>query len=183
MVDKITIMLAGYKGSGKTTICDIFQESHGAKIIRLGGFIDEYVQRIGLELNPENKKKYSEKLLAESPNGSLIHYLFQTIESQQGIVLIDSGISINDFTALKAIDNNATLCYVEAISDEWRHRKIITRCRADDYFRVEDIKRLEADVNPKISLLRNIADYVIQNQGEMVSLRKETRKMIDKLRG
>ena len=171
------ILLSGMKGSGKSTISSFLASEFDFNILRLGGYIDSYLQNLGLEVNEKNKSFYSKKLLEESEVGSMIYYYSNDLLGNSGKFVIDSIISMKDLDYFKTLGLSASLWYVH-LDDDKRYKRLVSRNRSDDVDILNRLSDFEKKNLPEVTAFSEIADISILNSGSIGELEEKIFKLI-----
>jgi dephospho-CoA kinase len=166
------IILAGHKGSGKSTASNFLRETNQLNYLALGGYIDEFLREKKIPLNPATKAEYSAKLLQESKNGSIVDYLLPAIESSEDYFLLDSAVDIHDVEVLKQYHPESCLLYIDS-PIEIRVRNIISRKRPDDHITLDLIIQDAEKQNDRQLVLKESADIVVMNNASLEKYKRE----------
>lgn len=184
MGNKLYITLAGLKGSGKTTLAAILEKDYAANVFRLGGYVDNYIMSRGLLLDPENKRRYAQQLVEESPLKSVAYYLAQEISLSDGITVIDSAVSEADYHTMCEISKGAmhSLWYVQLTNPSMRYENILIRARDDDSKTIDELREFELNHVTSVSGLRDSANFIVMNSGYHEEFRYNVKQVLHEIR-
>ncbi len=175
--------MVGMAGSGKSEVARVFEES-GFVRIRFGDITDEEIERRGLELTEKNERHIRELLRKEHGMAAYAKMNLPRIDSarKHSDVVIDGLYSWEEYTLLK--DYYGEDFYVVAVWASPRTRYARLGSRAN-----RGLTLAEASGRDKAELEKvnkggpiAMADFTIINESSLANLRKETRRVIDRLR-
>jgi len=171
------ILLAGEKGSGKSTVAKILADEYGFELCRLGDYVRSSVSESGLELTTINERQRMCELKANVEGTVLVHLepaIYGWLD-YPGKLCVDSLFDLND------------LNFFRRRSLHWR--LIFLTCNQQICFqRIKDRHRQgDANIEMWICLehrrydFRPLADYEISNDDGMDSLRQKVRRLFVRL--
>jgi len=187
-MESITVMkvvsVVGMAGAGKSEVARLFEES-GFIRIRFGDVTDEEIKKRGLELNENNERYIRELLRKEHGMAAYAKLNLPRIDevSKYSDIVIDGLYSWEEYTFLKAHYNGKDF-YVVAVwaSPKIRHKRLLQRPERPltlEEAISRDKEEIE-DINKGGPIA--IADFTIINESSLENLRKETRRIISRLR-
>jgi dephospho-CoA kinase len=166
---KEIILLAGHKGSGKTTVAEYLVDNYKARRHSLGEIIEQELTLRGQPITPAGKAALGNEMRATSPSGSLLHYCARSIGAEEEISVIDSAFALCDVETFRTLYSGGRLWYVEA-SRNMRVQRIAKRGRPDDDFTAESLHAFELAQHPEVDALATYADSIITNTGNKKTL-------------
>lgn len=181
MANKI-VAVVGMCGSGKTEVTNMLIESGFARVY-FGDVTFEEMKRRKMELNWANEKLIREEFRSSGDmgiyaklNAPKIKKLYKT-----GNVVVESLYSWSEFKYLKEIYGEnfyliCTVCNLALREKRLSTRKI--RPMTEDDIKTRDYSEIE---NLEKGGPIGRADYYIINNGTMINLKKQTKKIIDEI--
>ena len=168
---KQIIAIVGMPGAGKTEAADFFREKN-IPVIRFGEVTDDGLKEKGLAINPENEKKFREKLRKDLGMGAYAIKALPKIKAaleKTNLVCIDGLRSFEEYEYLSKIYDGLNLLAIYAPSEvrykRLKNRKI--RSINPKNARERDIAELiNLHMGPPIAL----ADYLIKNESTKADL-------------
>ena len=178
------VSIVGMAGAGKSEVARLFEEN-GFIRIRFGDITDEEIRKRGLELNEENERYIRELLRKEYGMSAYARLNLSKIDlaRKQSAVVIDGLYSWEEYTFLKA--HYGEDFYVVAVWASPRTRYARLTDRSNRRLTLEEAAsrdRTEIENTNKGGPIA-IADFTILNESSLESLRRETGKIISRLRG
>ncbi len=177
------VSIVGMTGAGKSEIARLFEED-GFIRIRFGDVTDEEIRKRGLELNEPNERYIRELLRKEHGMSAYARLNLPRIDSalKHSDVVIDGLYSWEEYTFLK--DYYGEDFYVVAVwaSPRTRYARLTTRlnrCLTLEEAACRDIAEIE---NTNKGGPIAMADFTIANESSWGSLRRETERIISRLR-
>ena len=177
------VSIVGMAGSGKSEVASVFEENGFARI-RFGDVTDEEVGKRGLELNEENER-YIRELLRQEHGMSAYAILNQPrIDTalKHADVVIDGLYSWEEYIYLKDYYKEDFCVVAVWASPGTRYIRLTSRLNrgltveeaaSRDRAEVENINK-----GGPIAM----ADFTIINESSLENLRKESKKIISRLR-
>ena len=177
------VSIVGMAGSGKSEVASVFEENGFARI-RFGDVTDEEVKKQGLELNEENER-YIRELLRQEHGMSAYAILNQPrIDTalKHADVVIDGLYSWEEYIYLKDYYKEDFCVVAVWASPGTRYTRLTSRLNrgltveeaaSRDRAEVENINK-----GGPIAM----ADFTIINESSLENLRKESKKIISRLR-
>ena len=177
------VSIVGMPGAGKSKVASIFQEN-GFTRIRFGDVTDEEVKKRGLELNEENERYIRELLRQEQGMAAYAKLNLARIDSalEHTDVVIDGLYSWEEYTFLKEYYGEGFSVVAVWASPKTRHARLVTRSNRS-LTPKEAVSRDKAeieDVNKGGPIA--MANFTIINESSLGDLRKETKKIVSKLK-
>jgi len=177
------VSIVGMTGSGKSEVSRVFEED-GFTRIRFGDMTDEEIKKRGLELNEENERYIRELLRKEHGMSAYAKLNLSQIDEalKYSDVVIDGLYSWEEYTFLKAYYGENFYVVAVWASPKTRYARLISR--------VNRCLTLEEAASRDRAEIENInkggpiamADFTIINESSLDDLRKETERIITKLR-
>lgn len=177
------VSIVGMAGAGKSEVARLF-ERNGFVRIRFGDITDEEIKKQGLELNEQNERYIRELLRKEHGMSAYAKLNLAKIDetSKYSNVVIDGLYSWEEYTWLK--DYYGEDFYVVAVwaSPKTRYRRLTTRLNRR-LTQEEAISRDRAEIeNTDKGGPIAMADFIITNESSLESLRRESERIISRLR-
>ena len=177
------ISIVGMPGSGKSEVAGLFEQS-GFTRVRFGDVTDQEVARRGLELNEENERYIRELLRQEQGMDAYAKLNRPAIDLalKDRDVVIDGLYSWEEYTFLKTRYGQGF--YVVAVRASPRTRYARLTDRTHRRLTLEEAASRDRAEIENVSKAGPIAmaDFTIINETSLDDLRKETRKIIAKLK-
>ena len=177
------VSIVGMTGAGKSEVSGVFEEN-GFTRVRFGDVTDEEIRRRGLELNEESERYIRELLRREHGMSAYAKLNLPRIDeaSKHSDVVIDGLYSWEEYTFLKS--HYGGDFYVAAVwaSPRTRYARLASRLNrgltpeeaaSRDRAEIENINK-----GGPIAM----ADFTIINESSLENLRKETERIISRLR-
>ncbi len=177
------VAIVGMAGAGKSEVARTFKRS-GFVSIRFGDVTDEEVKKRGLTLNEANERHVRELLRQEHGIAAYARLNLPRIDSarKQSDVVIDGLYSWEEYIFLKNRYGNDF--YIVAVWASPKTRQSRLNRRASRPLTAEEAAsrdRAEIENTNKGGPIA-IADFTISNESSVSSLRKETERVIARLR-
>ncbi len=177
------VAIVGMAGAGKSEVAHTFKRS-GFVSIRFGDVTDEEVKKRGLPLNEANERHVRELLRQEHGMAAYARLNLPRIDSarKQSDVVIDGLYSWEEYIFLKNRYGNDF--YIVAVWASPKTRQSRLNRRASRRLTAEEAAsrdRAEIENTNKGGPIA-IADFTISNESSVSSLRKETERVIARLR-
>ncbi len=178
------VSVVGMAGAGKSEVARLFEES-GFIRIRFGDVTDEEIKKRGLELNENNERYIRELLRKEHGMAAYAKLNLPRIDevSKYSDVVVDGLYSWEEYTFLKTHYNGKDF-YVVAVWASPGTRYIRLTARLNRHLTAEEAaSRDKAEIeNTNKGGPIAMADFTIVNESCLENLRKETRRIISRLR-
>jgi dephospho-CoA kinase len=175
--------LVGMSGSGKSEVAREF-ENAGYVRIRFGDITDIEVKKRGLPLNEANERTVREQLRQEHGMSAYARLNLPRVDItlQKSNVVIDGLYSWEEYTLLKEYYGDRLAIIAVWSSPKTRYQRLGTRA-------VRPLTPAEAAARDK-SEIENInkggpivmADFTIINEGTLPELKKQTARVIERLK-
>jgi dephospho-CoA kinase len=167
---KILLAIVGMPGAGKTE-ASVYLAKKGFPFVRFGDVTDEGLKKMGLEINPENEKKFREQLrknLGMQAYAIKSRPKIEEILKNHNVVILDGLYSWEEYILLKKELRDLILItiYAEPKIRYERLSKRIIRPVSLEKARERDVAELEK-LNKGGPIA--IADYMIENNSESTS--------------
>ena len=177
------ISIVGMTGAGKSEVARVFQENGFIKI-RFGDVTDKEVKKRGLELNEESERYIRELLRQEHGMAAYAKLNLPAIDSalKESDVVIDGLYSWEEYVFLK--DYYGENFYVVAVWASPRRRYARLTGRPDRPLTLEEAASRDRAEIENVSKGGPIAmaDFTIKNESSLEGLRKETERIIARLK-
>ena len=177
------VSVVGMAGSGKSEVARVFERS-GFSRIRFGDVTDEEVKKRGLELNEKNERYIRELLRKEHGMAAYAQLNLPRIDSalKHSDVIIDGLYSWEEYTLLKTHYGEDFFVVAVWASPRTRYARLAGRANrqlTSDEAASRDRAEIE-NVNKGGPIA--MADFTIINESSLTDLRKETERIIARLR-
>jgi len=182
-IDMKVVSIVGMSGSGKSEVARVFEEN-GFIRIRFGDITDKEVARRGLELNEENERYIRELLRKEHGMAAYAKLNLPRIDSalKNSDVVIDGLYSWEEYTFLKAHYGDNFCVIAVWASPKTRYRRLTSRVNRRMTME-EAASRDRAEIeNVNKGGPIAMADFTIINESSLKNLKKETEKIISRLK-
>ncbi len=187
------VCIVGMAGAGKTTAADMLV-AHGFGFVRFGQITLDVVRERGLPVNEENERAVREEVRRIHGMGAYATLNVPTFDAllAQGDVVADGLYSWSEYKTLKERYGERCVVVVIYASPRTRYGRLATRERpADDTearFRLLTPEEAKARDYAEIERIEKagptaMADYLINNEGEVETLRREIDRFVGWLRG
>ena len=177
------VSIVGMAGAGKTEVARLFEEN-GFTRIRFGDVTDKEVRKRGLELNEENER-YIRELLRQKQGMAVYAKLnLRAIDSalKHSDVVIDGLYSWEEYTFLKAHYGDGFSVVAVCAAPKTRYARLAGRLNRGLTLE-EAASRDKAEIeNTNKGGPIAMADFTIINESSMDDLKKETGKVISRLK-
>jgi dephospho-CoA kinase len=177
------VSIVGMSGAGKTEVARLFEQC-GFIRIRFGDTTDEEVKKRGLKLNEENERHVRELLRQESGMAAYAKLNQPRIDSalKHSDVVVDGLYSWEEYTFLKDYYGNDFFVVAVWASPETRYARLSERTERG-LTREEAASRDKAEIeNVNKGGPIAMADFTIINETSLDELRKETERIISRLK-
>ena len=177
------VSIVGMAGAGKSEISRLFEEN-GFTRIRFGDVTDAEVKKRGMELNEENERYIREFLRQEQGMEAYAKLNLPAIDSalKQSNVVIDGLYSWEEYTFLKEYYGDGFSVVAVWASPEKRYARLTDR--PDRGLTLEEAASRDKTEIENINKGGPIAmaDFTILNESSLDDLRKETKRIISRLK-
>lgn len=180
---KIIIGTTGQIASGKDALASYVVNKYKAKQLKTSTVLRDILKRIYKDVNRENLQKLSLILRQNFGEDLLANIAYNDIQnSQEDVVIIDGIRRFADIEMLKPL--GFKLIFIDT-APEVRYERLIQRSEnIDDRNKTfeEFQKDAQGETEIYIANFKDIADYVIDNNGNFEDLYKQFDKIIEELR-
>lgn len=174
------IAFVGYPLSGKSTAAEVAKEL-GIPVVTMGDVVREEAMKRGLEPNAENLGKIADDLRKKEGMDAIAKRCIPKIRAHYPVVLVDGIRGIAEVLALKKAFGNLVLIAIDAPL-EVRFQRAKMRKRSDDVATIEDLReRDRREESWGLKKAMEIADFTIENTGDLESFREKVRALLQKL--
>jgi len=182
-MEKIIIGVAGQIASGKDTLSNYAIEKYKAKQLKFSKVLRDILQRIYKENTRENMQTLSTLLRQYFGDDLLANVIYNDIKNaSEDIIIVDGVRRLPDIEMLKTL--GFKLLFIEA-TPEVRYERLIQRSEnIDDRNKTfeEFQKESMAETEVRIADLKNVSDYVIDNNGTLDELYRKIDEIITELK-
>ena len=179
------LCVTGLPGSGKGVVCEVAKELN-IPCFTMGDDVREEARRRGIPLTSDNLNKLATELReVEGPDAIARRTYLRIVDklriSQVKLIVIDGVRSLHEVEYFKRKLGDVRIVAVHA-SPTTRYRRILERSRPGDpknwdEFRRRDITELSWGIGEVIAL----ADYMIVNEGDLESIKREVRRLLEEI--
>jgi len=177
------VSIVGMTGAGKSKVARVFEEN-GFIRIRFGDLTDDEIKKRGLELNEKNERYIRELLRQQHGMSAYAKLNLPKIDSalERSDVVIDGLYSWEEYTFLKTYYQEDFYVVAVWASPRTRYARLTSR--------LDRCLTLEEAANRDRAEIENInkggpiamADFTIINESSLEDLKKETKRIISRLR-
>ncbi|MBS7607330.1 flagellar hook-basal body complex protein FliE [Candidatus Bathyarchaeota archaeon] len=177
----MVIGVTGMPGAGKDTVRDIVRK-YGFPVIVMGDEVRAEAARRNLEPTPENLGKVMLQIRAEEGPEALAKRCIPKIKALNAKVVIVDGLrSPHEVREFRKEFPNFKVIAIHA-SPKTRFKRLLRRGRSDDpkdweAFYTRDQRELSVGIGEVIAT----ADYMIVNEGSIERLKREIKRVIEKV--
>ena len=169
---KIIIGLAGEMASGKGTVAQYLATEKKASTHRFSTMLRDVLDRLHLEQSRDHMQKLSFIVRETYGQDALAHVMAEDVKKDTAEVIVVDGVRrMDDIVFLKQIPE-FKLVYID-VNIETRYERIIKRSEnPDDQNKTFEqfVAESKADAELQIAGLKEYADVVIDNNGDIESL-------------
>ena len=180
----MVIAITGMPGSGKSLLANFFCQQHSLSVIQGGQLIIDAMVAQGIDITPENERKFREDIRAEKGKAILAEMALPSINDAllaSKHIVIDSLYSLSEYKTLRStLGPNLIVIAVVAPKQmrykrlKTRHERPLTPSEAEDRDFAE-VERIEK--GGPIAL----ADYTVVNDGEPSKMFAQATRILDDL--
>ena len=177
------VSIVGMAGAGKSEVSRVFEKS-GFTRIRFGDVTDKEIEKRGLELNEENERYIREFLRKGYGMAAYAKLNLPRIDevSKYSDVVIDGLYSWEEYTFLKAYFGESFYVVAVWVSPRTRYSRLAARLnRRLTSEEAASRDRAEIENTNKGGPIA-MADFTIMNESSLERLRRETERIISRLR-
>ncbi len=181
-MQKLVFGIAGEMASGKGTITQYLIHEYKASSYRFSDMLRETLKRLYLPHTRENMQKLSMSIRENYGEDVMAKVMMEDVKNDaHNIVIVEGVRRIADIKYLKELPG-FKLIYIEA-NMEKRYERIIKRDENPDdkgktFEEFQEEHKRESEL--QIKNLKNYADVIIDNNGELKSLYNQVDKMVKK---
>jgi dephospho-CoA kinase len=177
--------VTGLPGAGKGEAVRILNEEKGIPVVRMGDVVWEWVENAGLPLEPSvvgpfansEREKHGNEIWA-------VRCVEKVREVQTSDVMIDGVRTVKEIEVFRReFGENLVIVTVNS-SREKRLERIMSRGRSDDSISQEDFKRRdERELGWGLGEVIQMAQYELENEGDLEELKKDVLKLYERIKG
>ncbi len=178
------VAFVGYPLSGKSTAAEVAREM-GIPVIVMGDIVREEAAKRKLELTDENLGRVASELRAKYGMDAIAKLCIPRIREaakEKGVVVVDGIRGIDEVRRFKqTFGDDFVLIAIEA-PDEIRLRRAKSRMRSDDVATMEELKKRDAREEAwGLREAMKMADFTIENTGDLESFRSKVKALLNEL--
>ncbi len=178
------IAFVGYPLSGKSTAAEVAREL-GIPIVVMGDVVREEAAKRGLELTDENLGKIASELRKKEGMDAIAKRCIPKIREalkEKGVVVVDGIRGIDEIRRFKqAFGEDFILIAIDAPQNV-RLERAKKRMRSDDVKTLEELRaRDEREESWGLKQAFEIADFTIENVGNIQDFREKVKELLSKL--
>ena len=178
------LAIVGMCGSGKSTAIDVLTEKNIPKVY-FGGVILKAIEDAGLEINPENERKFREELRAKEGKDFVVRRVVEQtkklIEAGQKHIVLDGLYSWTEYKILRQ-EFPEELTVVAITAPKAVRRKRLSERKERPFSVQEAAERDKTEIeNLEKGGPIAIADYYLDNSSTIDDLRKNLIKLLNEL--
>ncbi len=182
---KIVIGIAGNIGAGKGTVTEHLVKRYAAKKMRYSKILADILERLHLDYDRDNLNAIAEGLRGVFGEDILSRVLEQDIEDTDAKIVVFDGIrKEKELNYFKNKTDNFFFIFVDAPFDIVAERITNRQEKIDDQEQtVEKLKAKQQQASDKdVPSLKQYADFVIDNGGELENTYKQVEQIINKIK-
>lgn len=177
---KIVIGIAGNIGTGKGTVASYLTKQYQAVNVRYSHILFDILSRMHLTNGRENFAHLAEGLRSAFGADILSAVLAKDIKTEENKMIVFDGIRKKaELDYFKGKVENFAFIFVD-VSIETAHKRLVKREeKIDDASKTLEAFKIDykSPADRDVPALKNVADYVIDNSGEL----EETYEQIDEI--
>lgn len=185
------IGIAGYTGSGKSTVAAYLKEK-GFKIVEMRDAVVDEMKKRNVEVNSKSMREFATKLRKEEGNDIVARLTFEKIKKEKGNVAITGMRSTYEEAYFRSKIKDFAILAVVA-PERLRFERIRKRNKPDDPKTFAEFKRIERmelngfsgkrDPSHGLGKLIEHADYVVFNTSTKANLKKDVDRLVSYMTG
>lgn len=178
------IAFVGMCGSGKSTAIEVLTKQNIPKVY-FGGVILNAIKEAGLEITPENEKRFREELRQKEGKDFIVNRVVKDtkslIEAGQKRVVLDGLYSWTEYKILRK-EFQHELTVVAIIAPKLVRRKRLANRKERPFTMQESAERDKTEIeNLEKGGPIAIADYYIDNSGTIEDLQQNVKKLLEQI--
>ena len=178
------IAFVGMCGSGKSTAIEVLTKQNIPKVY-FGGVILNAIKEAGLEITPENEKRFREELRQKEGKDFIVNRVVKDtkslIEAGQKRVVLDGLYSWTEYKILRK-EFQHELTVVAIIAPKLVRRKRLANRKERPFTMQESAERDKTEIeNLEKGGPIAIADYYIDNSGTIEELQQNVKKLLEQI--
>lgn len=182
MSKRIILAISGEMGSGKGTVARYFRDLLGFSMLQMSHILRDILKERGMECTREKLALLSTELRREQGEDVLSRMIADEVRGLEGNVVVHGIRRESGIQHLQEM-GGFYLIHVEAPS-EVRYARLVARAEnpgdvEKSWEQFQEEHRSEAE--SRVSELRALADFVIQNDGDIERLYEQLDRMMEKI--
>ena len=178
------IAFVGMCGSGKSTAIEVLTKQNIPKVY-FGGVILNAIKEAGLEITPENEKRFREELRQKEGKDFIVNRVVKDtkslIEAGQKRVVLDGLYSWTEYKILRK-EFQHELTVVAIIAPKLVRRKRLANRKERPFTMQESAERDKTEIeNLEKGGPIAIADYYIDNSGTIEELQQNVKMLLEQI--
>ena len=178
------IAFVGMCGSGKSTAIEVLTKQNIPKVY-FGGVILNAIKEAGLEITPENEKRFREESRQKEGKDFIVNRVVKDtkslIEAGQKRVVLDGLYSWTEYKILRK-EFQHELTVVAIIAPKLVRRKRLANRKERPFTMQESAERDKTEIeNLEKGGPIAIADYYIDNSGTIEELQQNVKKLLEQI--
>ncbi len=178
------IAFVGMCGSGKSTAIEVLTKQNIPKVY-FGGVILNAIKEAGLEINPENERRFREELRQKEGKDFVVNRVVKDtkslIEAGQKRIVLDGLYSWTEYKILRK-EFQHELTVVAITAPKLIRRKRLANRKERPFTMQESAERDKTEIeNLEKGGPIAIADYYIDNSGTIEELQQNVKNLLEKI--
>lgn len=183
-MEKVIIGLSGEMGAGKGTVAHYLVDQYGCSAFRMSDMLRDVLKRLHLEISRENMANMS-KVIRENFGQDILSRVIANDALESGRSAVVDGIRRESDIAHLQKMPNFFLVYIE-VSLQLRYERLVARAEniGDSTKTFEQFTKEQlSEADRQVSQLKNKAQYILENNGDIQQLYKEVNRIMEEIRG
>lgn len=179
---KKIIALSAKVGAGKSFVSEYISKKVDIEVIRYSKTLSEILEKLNLEKNRKNLQDLSLSLRNIFGENVLENAVLHKIrKSKKEIIILDGVRREEDYNLIEK-KTDFFLIFID-VDEEVRQKRISLRNdkRDDKNKKIEVLKKEEMHDSETKDTLRDIADFIVNNNGTLEALKKDVDEILEKI--